>query len=95
MRVEKATSEWLNVWVIFSGREFVHLHQGNVIGTGSVVRGINKDAVEALYTRQGETEIRQIVLNVTELSYDGVTNSGYCFGNLEHDFSELPTGKQA
>jgi hypothetical protein len=95
MKPEKANSEWLNVWVIFSGRKFLHLHQGNVIGNGFVVRGINKDAVEAHYQHEGENEGLPVVLNVTELAYDAVTRSGYVLGECEHDFSDLPAGKQA
>jgi hypothetical protein len=95
MKPQRSSSEWLNVWVIFSGRNFVHMHQGKVVGTGAVIRGVNKDVVEASYQRTGEAEHRDrlIMLNVTELAYDGVTDSGYCFGPLEHDSSELPPSR--
>jgi hypothetical protein len=85
MKTERAGSEWLNVWVNYSGRSFIHLHQGQVVASGRIVRGVNKEAVEAVYQHEGEDEVFPVTLNVTELHYNGVTRSGYILGSLEHD----------
>jgi hypothetical protein len=61
-----------------------------VIGAGRIIRALNNDKLEAAYTRTGEAEERQVVLNLRELHYDGVTDSGFCFGDPMHEYSDLP-----
>lgn len=58
------------------------------------MRGVNKDAVEAEYRIKGTEGFFKVTLTVTGLHYDGVTQSGYILGDMEHDFSELPVAKQ-
>jgi hypothetical protein len=94
MKTERAGTEWLNVWVNFSGRQFIHLYKGNPVGNGRIVRGVNSNVVEAEYRHEGDEEYFKVTLMVTGLHYDGATRSGYMLGEMEHDFSELPPAKQ-
>jgi riboflavin synthase alpha subunit len=80
----------VNLYVRLADREFVHLVNGQVIGHGHFTFSLNNDNVEAVYHRGDETEARQIVLNVGQLHYDGVSDSGFCLGEVQHDYSEIP-----
>ncbi len=90
MKLEKLPSVHQNLQVAFASREFVHLKDGAVIGAGTIVRALNSENVEANYERTGEKEARQVVLNISQLHYDGVTDSGFCFGDPAFDYSDLP-----
>jgi len=75
--------------VAFSTRDFVHMHNGAVIGAGTVIRALDNDNLEAAYKPTGEDKERQVVLNLGQLHYDGVTDSGFCFGDPIFDYSDL------
>jgi hypothetical protein len=80
----------VHLYVRFADRKFLHLKNGNAIGSGYFTWAANNDNIEAMYTREGETEPRQVVLNVEHLHYDGETDSGFCFGDVQHEHSEIP-----
>lgn len=87
--MEKLPSVHQNLNVSLSECDFVHLLKGEVISEGTIVRPLNSDNLEAQLKRAGEEEFRRVVLNVDHLHYDDVTDTGFCFGDMVHDYSEL------
>ena len=90
----RANSEWLNVWMNFNDRRFAHLYKGKEWGEGRIVRGVNSELVEAEYTHHGEENELPVMFKVVNLDYDPITRSGFIWGPMQHDFSELPPVKQ-
>jgi hypothetical protein len=76
--------------VAFATRDFVHMHNGALIGAGTIIRALNNDNLEAAYKRTGEEKERLVVLNLGHLHYDALTDSGFCFGEPMFDYSDLP-----
>jgi hypothetical protein len=89
MKLEKLPAVHQNLAVAFTECQFVHLRNGREIGTGTIVRALNAECLEAAYLRAGETEERRVVLYLSGLHYDGESDSGYCFGAAVHDYSEI------
>jgi len=88
-KLEKLPSVHQNLNVALTDCPFVHMHQGEAIGSGVITRALNSENIEALYTRMGETDKRRVVLNVSMLHYDGLTDSGFCLGEQQHAYEEV------
>jgi hypothetical protein len=73
-----------NLMVAFATRDFVHMCNGTMI------RGLNNDNLEAAYKRTGEEKERYVLLHLPELHYNGISDSGFCFGQPVHNYSDLP-----
>ena len=54
MKLEKLPAVHQNLAVAFTECQFVHLRNGREIGTGSIVRALNSECLEAAYLRAGE-----------------------------------------
>jgi hypothetical protein len=95
LKLQKFPTNFQNLHVAFAEREFVHWLNGEKIGSGTILRALDSENVEAFYLHVGETEEETeypyVSLNVSALHYDGANRTGFRFGPPVHDYSELPS----
>ena len=94
LKLAKFPTVFQNLHVVYAEREFVHFVNGEVIGSGTILRATDSENVEAFYLHAGETEEETehpyVSLNSFALHYDGASRTGFRFGPPVHDYSELP-----
>jgi hypothetical protein len=87
--LEKLPSEAKTVNAHLVDRNFISLKNNEAIGSGVIVRTINKDCVEATYKHSDEEEERMVIFNVTGFHYDDQTKTGFCWGPVQHTLDEV------
>jgi hypothetical protein len=95
MKLQKLPAVHQNLMVAFAERSFIHWLNGRCIASGTILRALNSECLEAHYCHAGPEGEREggreglVLLYLPLLHYDGATESGFVFGDPVHDYSDL------